>query len=130
MVKILILLISVLFSWVSPSRIETPIHVSCIALIENYGPYAYPSVYVTQLPADLEIVFTDAITSYRFQGLNDYAVRAVLPSGNYWVSVFHGKEQVSKTYLFEIKSDITLSLVGVINVECLPERVPAKLNTA
>lgn len=123
--KTLILIFALLFSWNSPTtKIESRLHKSCLYLDSSYGTYAYPSIYVVGIPADLEIVFMDGMTAYRFQGRNDTAIRAMLPSGTYQVAVYYGKEQVSDLYTFIVKEEGTLTVSGFVNQECLPKSIP------
>lgn len=123
--KTLILIFALLFSWYSPiTKIESRVHKNCLYLDSSYGTYAYPSIYVVGIPADLEIVFMDGMTAYRFQGRNDTAIRAMLPSGTYQVAVYRGKERVSDLYAFIVKEEGTLMVSSHTNQECFPVPVP------
>jgi hypothetical protein len=121
MIKIFMLVLILFMSLLQPkpiTQIETPVKIACIQLASSYGAYTYPSIYVTGLPADLEIIFSNSMTVYRFQGLGDTAIRAELPVGTYTVIAYYGKEQVSGIFFLEVKTNNTLMIHISIPEEC------------
>lgn len=118
---LLISLLSLFSAPVTKIEIDNVVKPSCIRLINISGPYTTPSIYVTGIPADLQIIFSNGETVYRFQGLNDEAIRAQLPVGNYTVIVYYGNEQVSNIYYFSIDNTKTLMLSTSIPEECYPK---------
>jgi hypothetical protein len=128
MIKTFMLVLILFMSLLQPkpiTQIETPVKIACIQLATSYGTYTYPSIYITELPPDIEIIFSNSMTVYRFQGLGDTAIRAEIPTGTYTVIAYYGKEQVSNVYFLEVKEKDTLMIHVSIPEECYSK--PASL---